>query len=453
MTSPRSSLLANSSMNLFDLPSLSQRMLGFLFLLESEDGIYASSKEEVYGCIFGRDSAITILKILRVVESKNSLTPTQKEHLLALCHKTLVTLIQTQGKKIMVESGEEPGKFVHEFRKKDYEELINRFKDWYIYPDGTFKNYNSLDSTPLVLLALFRFWQVTQNMEFVQTVLPAVQDGLRWIMDFGDRDNDYLLEYVFQKDKRYNGLKVQSWMDSLESVADIHGVLPPYPIAPVEVQGYAWLALKVWISFFSANKNFITGKSHFVEELLFFAQQMKKRFHETFMIKDQNLWYVAQVLDGEKRQIKTITANPLLLLWASFGDGNNKECILERKYIADVVKRGFASDMFEPDAGIRTMSTLSPTFRGGQDSYHNGSFWPFLNGLIWEGLETWGYFDEAEKLKIATLSSIEFFKTPIELYIKSGNGALLEYKNNVGQVSCRNQAWTAASILAMTVEH
>ena len=424
-------------------------MLDFLFQLESEDGIYASSKEDVYGCIFGRDSAITILKILRVVERKNVLTPEQENHLLTMCHTTLMTLVKTQGTKVIIESGEEPGKFVHEFRKKDYEELIDRFKGWYIYPNGEFKNYDSLDSTPLVLLALFRFWQVTQDTAFMQTILPAVQSGLRWIMEFGDPDNDYLLEYIFHKDRQYNGLKVQSWTDSVESIADVQGIIPPYPIAPVEVQGYAWLALKVWSSFFTIKENLFTDQVHFARELSFFAQQMKKRFQETFIIKDQNLWYAAQALDGKKRQVKTITANPLLLLRAYFTDEKGLESIIDTQYIPDMVKRGFASDMFESDAGIRTMSSLSPTFNPSRNSYHNGSFWPFLNGMIYEGLEAWGYFDEAVRLKKATLSAIEYFQTPIELYIKGQDGSLLEYKNEFGQVSCRNQAWTAASVLDM----
>lgn len=35
-----------------------------LLELATNDGINASGKDEIYGCIFGRDSALTILKIM-----------------------------------------------------------------------------------------------------------------------------------------------------------------------------------------------------------------------------------------------------------------------------------------------------------------------------------------------------------------------------------------------------
>ena len=102
-------------------------------------------------------------------------------------------------------------------------------------------------------------------------------------------------------------------------------------------------------------------------------------------------------------------------------------------------------DLFDQDAGIRTMSTLSETFNPTADSYHNGSFWPILNGMIYEGLVNFGYADPANRLKIASLSGLSHFQTPIELYIKDAQGNFIEYKNNRGQTSCKEQAWSAAA--------
>jgi hypothetical protein len=59
----------------------------------------------------------------------------------------------------------------------------------------------------------------------------------------------------------------------------------------------------------------------------------------------------------------------------------------------------------------------------------------------------WGYYIEAEKLKKASLIPLYFFGSAIELYIKNEKGEYLEYKNNLGQVSCREQAWSAAVAL------
>jgi glycogen debranching enzyme len=37
-----------------------------ILALETETGILASGRDELYGCIFGRDSLITALKLLRI---------------------------------------------------------------------------------------------------------------------------------------------------------------------------------------------------------------------------------------------------------------------------------------------------------------------------------------------------------------------------------------------------
>lgn len=403
--------------------------------LVSDDGINASGRDEVYGCTFGRDSALTILKILRV-HSKNP-----DPYLLEICKKALLGLIKLQGCEFNIESGEEPGKFIHEFRKDKYEHLINREKPWFLYPDGTLRNYDSIDSTPLVLIAIYKYWQITNDNEFLSTAIPSVEKGLNWIISFGDQDKDLFLEYSVHPLRTHGGLAVQSWTDSHESLLDQNGVMPKYPIAPVEVQGYAWLALKSWSDYYAS------GHPEFSIKLSSQAQKLKIKFNEHFIIKENNMIFAAQALDGDKNQIKTITGNPLLLLWSSYKGINGLESILDESYIIDFVKRGFTDDLFDPDAGIRTMSSLSTTFNPKQDSYHNGSFWPILNGLIFEGLVNWGFLLEANDLKQASLKPLYFFKTPIELYIKCQHGNFIEYLSSNGQRSCKVQAWSAAAAL------
>jgi len=435
-----------------DLSVLKTTIYNSLLELESEDGINASGKEEIYGCIFGRDSAITILKILKAVSNSSFPEGFEKERLLAMCKKTLLTLVRLQGSEVNIESGEEPGKFIHEYRKERFEHLVQSQTPWYIYADGQLKNYDSIDSTPLVLIALYRYWQVTGDEIFLLSVLDSVEKGLHWIMDYGDRDKDFLLEYEFSPIRTFGGLKVQSWTDSLESLLDSTGKMPLYPIAPVEAQGYAWLALKVWSEYFSSHKRQRLESKTFPKQLVQFAHGMKERFNDVFILKNGGLFFAAQALDGNKKQIKTITGNPLLLLWASYGVGERAVSIVHKEYVSDFVKRGFVSDLYDESAGVRTMSSESETFNAGQNSYHNGSFWPKLNGMIFEGLLRWGFHDEALRLKEASLRAIQFFGTPIELYVKGTDVPFLEYKNEFGQVSCRNQAWSAASVLDMLTE-
>lgn len=416
--------------------------------LSTEAGINASGKEGVYSCIFGRDSAKSILKILKAASRPSAKNYYDIQPLLEICKRGLLTLTALQGKETNIESGEEPGKGIHEYRPDNYERLLTiDVKPWYIYPDGKLRNYDSLDSTPLLLIALYRYWQVTGDNEFLLSVLPNVEAGLNWIISYGDRDKDQLLEYELPKDRKHGGIVVQSWTDSIESMLDKDGKFPLYPIAPVEVQGYAWLALKLWADFYSDESLNVSHTESFAHKLSQQAEVIKKRFNDTFLFKSDGLYFAAQALDGTKRQIQTVTGNPLLLLWATYNRDRKTEAILEEEVISDFVKRGFLPDMFEADAGIRTMSIKSPTFMPAQDSYHNGSFWPILNGMVHEGLVNWGYMEEAEKLREATLQPIKHFGSPIELYIKDEMKKYLLFKGPTGQESCINQAWSAAAAL------
>ena len=406
-----------------------------LLSLSTEEGIYASSRQEAYGCIFGRDSAITILKLLNVY-AKN-----HEPKVLDICRRTLLTLIGLQGKEYNVESGEEPGKFIHEFRKDNYERLIARKKPWFVYPDGTLKNYDSIDSTPLILIAIYNYWKSTGDVTFLLESLASVEMGLHWIMGDGDKDHDFLMEYEVHESRVSGGLVVQSWTDSFESMMRPDGTFPKYPIAPVEVQGIAWLALTMWSEYYA------TSNELFSRKLKKFTDNMKKSFTQNFIIQDSGVYFAAQALDGSKNKIATVTANPLVCLWATYEDGNIRESIIEDRFVDDFVKRAFLPDLFDEDAGIRTMSVLSPTYNAGTSSYHNGSFWPMLNGLIHEGLQRWGYEDRSNYLMQATLKPMHHFGFPIELYTKDEMGNYLEYESSRGKKGCRYQAWSAAAAL------
>src|SRR3990167_2803627 len=85
--------------------------------LSSDEGIYASARREVFGCVFGRDSAITIIKILKFLGRNIKEAEVDKAKLLDVCRRGIAALADLQGKEFNIESGEEPGKFIHEFRK------------------------------------------------------------------------------------------------------------------------------------------------------------------------------------------------------------------------------------------------------------------------------------------------------------------------------------------------
>ncbi len=430
-----------------DTDILKKNIYNCVLELATEEGINAPGKEDIYGCIFGRDSAITILKLLNVCENNTANNYIETQRLLGICKRGLQTLITLQGKKTNIESGEEPGKFIHEYRPDNYERVTQYSRPWYIYPDGVLRNYDSLDSTPLCLIAIYRYWSISRDDEFLFSALSAVEAGLNWIISYGDRDKDFLLEFELPSYREHGGLAVQSWTDSPESMMDINGNLPDYPIAPVEVQGYAWLALRLWADFYTDSTIHVSTSKRFARMLRLQARQLKKQFNRLFIFKEGRHYYAAQALDGHKNQIKTITGNPLLLLWAAYKKDEKVETIVRNSYISDIIRRALMDDMFDKDAGIRTMSTKAETFRPGRNSYHNGSFWPKLNGMSHEGLLNVGYYREADLLKWATLKPIHYFGSPIEVYVKDEGGKYCLYRNDHGEESCKRQAWSAAAAL------
>lgn len=406
--------------------------------LEDERGILASGREEIYGCIFGRDSLITSIKLLNVYES------TGDPYFLNLVRKVLVNLAQLQGREVNIESGEEPGKCIHEFRPKRHEHLTERsLQPWFVYPDNIMRNYDTVDATQLFLIATYRFWQQSKDEEFLRFMLPYVNRALDWVLIYGDSNCDGFIDYQLHPQRVHGGLVTQSWMDSAESVFHEDGSEITFPIAPVEVQAYTYLALRLWATHYASEGDpFMNARA---SELASRANKLKIAFNEIFISADENGLHIAAALDGRGRPLNSLRSSIGHCLWASLDavrDGI-EDSIVEDKYIPGLVARITSPDLFEEQGGVRTLSTRSIRFEA--NSYHNGSIWPHDNSIIAEGLEKFGFREEASRVRRAMLEAIHFFGSPVELYVFDG-----EYKEYVtphGQKACRNQAWAAASIL------
>ena len=414
------------------------RDLGFQTIkqLETDQGILASGRSELFGCIFGRDTLITSLKLLRVYKKTND------SELKRIVRKALINLAALQGREVNIESGEQPGKTIHEFRPDNHEHLTKYLsKPWYIYNDSAMRNYDTVDATSLFLIAVYRYWQYTKDDEFVAMLMPNILAAINWHFEYGDSNNDDFIDYQFSPKRTYGGLVTQNWMDSVESVFhETDGVLI-YPMAPVEVQAYAYLAYRLWARFFGLGHDPLSIKLNQK------AEKIKQAFNQKFVTQDPdgNI-YLAWKLDGEGVSFRSVRSNIGHVLWASMNiaDDGIVDCILDPQYIRAVVKRLMMRDMFEPKAGIRTLSTYSRNFK--PNSYHNGSIWPHDNSLIAEGFEIHGFSRESNQVKDAMLKAISNFKTPIELFVYI-DGHYANYCSAQGQEACKTQAWSAAAIL------
>ena len=150
---------------------------------------------------------------------------------------------------------------------------------------------------------------------------------------------------------------------------------------------------------------------------------------------------LAFAIDGAGRKLTVPRSSMGHVLWAA----SQRECVLEQKYVPALRKRLLARDLFVHKAGIRTLSSRSSRYD--PMSYHNGSIWPHDTAMLAEGLENFGFEEDAKAVRQALLRAYAHFRTPVELY--SWRRGLREYAPANGHRACRVQAWSVASLLAI----
>lgn len=146
--------------------------------------------------------------------------------------------------------------------------------------------------------------------------------------------------------------------------------------------------------------------------------------------------FVAQALDGSKRQVRAITSNPGHCLWMR---------ILDRPQATLVARRLVSPELFS-GWGIRTLSDQAVNFDA--CSYHNGSVWPFDTALAVAGMRQYGFAEEAERVARALFeASMKFpLRRPPELFCgdrREPGKPPHQYWN-----TCTPQLWSAAAMFS-----
>ena len=419
--------------------------------LITDEGIFASSSMGLsgrYHAYFGRDTIITTLLVLDAEQNhaKSEFTP--------IAAKAVWQLSNWQGQRNNPDNGEELGKIPHEIRTtpEQYQHLTaeltsNGQKSWYIDPsDNILKNWDSNDSTPLWIIAMCRLiksgW--IQNNEITQ---KRILSAINWCL-LNTAQYDGFSAFNHDSKRAWNGLFNQAWKDSHRAYLAYDSVnksclLPNHPIKDVWVNGIVWSAFKHGAEYIKINDEKLSDLLH--QE----ADKLKFKFNQPktgFLIHDSlSTYYFAEAIDGNNRIIEGISSDPAINLWATY-DG---ECIIENKYIPNVVKRIMMKDIFDPTSGVRIYSDKNTCFDNLE--YHRGpnTFWPFVSVLISQGLHNFGYKQESQQILTAILEGVSNFETCVELFIKNSEYEL--YKDpDSGQLSAKDQAWTAAGIYYAT---
>ena len=164
--------------------------------------------------IFGRDTLITSYQSMWVGPD--------------LAKGALSALAGFQGTEVNDFKDEEPGKILHEIRFGELTALGEK-------PHRPY--YGSVDSTPLWMIVLHEYWRWSGDDQTVRALEPNARRALEWMERYGDLDGDGYLEYATRSPQ---GLRTQSWKDSWNGLLFADGSVPEVPIAPAEVQGYAY---------------------------------------------------------------------------------------------------------------------------------------------------------------------------------------------------------------------
>jgi len=375
-----------------------------MYLLRQSFGKYKTVSAGVpwFSTLFGRDSIITSAQCLM-------LNP-------QIAKETLLLLAAYQGKTLDDWREEEPGKILHELRLGE----MARCQE---IPHTPY--YGTVDATPLWLILYAEYYSWTHDQETLDDLWINAIAAMDWI-DRHLEKTGYLT--YFRKSKR--GISNQGWKDSGDCIVNRKGELANGAIALCEVQAYVYAA-KIRLAEIAKIKQRFDLASTWLEE----AQDLKTRFNRDFWLEDAD--YCALALDGEGKQVDSITSNPGQCL--HFG-------IFTLEKAHSVAGRLQAPDMFN-GWGIRTLSSLSPAYN--PMGYHTGSVWPHDNGMIAMGVRSLGLIEQSLELFQALFNMISHqpYIRPPELfcgYEKNGDKTPIQYP-----VACSPQAWATGSIFQM----
>jgi glycogen debranching enzyme len=315
--------------------------------------------------LFGRDTLITSLQTLWVGAG--------------LARGALHLLGALQGRWVDDFRDEEPGKILHEVRSGELTRLGEK-------PHSPY--YGTADATPLWLILLSEYWRFTGQDAFVLERWDKVLAALAWIDRYGDRDGDGYVEY---QTRSREGLGNQCWKDSWDGVQFADGAIPYLPIATAEIQGYVYDA-KMRVAELARR---LRGDSELAERLEREARELYARFNVDFWSEERGGYYVVG-LDGDKRQIDTLTSNIGHLLWSG---------IVPAERAAHVARHLMSDAMFS-GWGVRTLSTDARGYN--PIGYHVGTIWPHDNSIVALGLARAGFRDEANRIAVAQLEAAAF---------------------------------------------
>lgn len=391
--------------------------------LVTEDGRIFASQDVKFHHYFGRDTMFTASFI---ADTYHQTRNKQNQILFEKAKKAVLTFWDFQTKE---------GKIPHEIKPFEGNENDPLYKQGFYYKEGNFLvNNESIDATPLTLITTAAY--IKDDKKEIDRLKPQIIKALLWMVTNMDAHSGWLSYFP-----NFKGLICQGWMDSYWGVTDEKGNVPEGPIALVEVQAYVWKALLVWA-------DLLDQETVETLQLRIVANNLRERFHKAFLTDvllpgGERRKYFAHAIDGNKKQIDTMSINPGLCLWATYGN----EPFIKKEYIDDLIAVITSKHLFHEKGGIRTFSVEEPTFD--PEYYHSGKhvFWPFATGLVAQGIIALGesYYDSGRSIMMANLRSMLHFQSFVEHFILKEEDETYLLNPHGINANCNNQTWTVAA--------
>ena len=288
--------------------------------------------------------------------------------------------------------------------------------------------YGSVDATPLFLILLDEYHRWSGDDALVRSLETNARDALAWIENSGDADGDGYVEYA--RRNLASGLVNQCWKDSWNSIQFRDGRLAGGPIALCEIQGYVYdaqrrsarLARDVW------------GDPVLAQRLERRAADLRTSFRRDFWMPERGCHALG--LDGDKRQVDSLTSNIGHLLWSG---------LLDDDVAAETCERLVDPQLYS-GWGVRTLGSREAGYN--PLGYHTGTVWPHENSLIVAGLARYGHHEAATRIASSILAAAPYFEHRLP-EVFAGYPAHLTSVPVAFPTASRPQAWAAGAPLLL----
>ena len=374
-----------------------------LLTTELPTGPYPYAGIPWFSTPFGRDAIVTALQMLWLDPS--------------LAHGVLTFLAQNQAKETSPFQDAAPGKIMHETRKGEMAALRE-------LPFG--KYYGGVDTTPLFVMLAGAYATRTGDLSLIDELWPSLRAAMSWIEGDGDSNKDGFVDYARGAE---SGLANQGWKDSHDSAFHADGTEARGPIALVEVQGYAYAALRAMADLAERR-----GEVDDAAAWRARGETLRAAVEDRFWLED--LGYYALALDGGGRPCSVRGSNVGHLLFAGLPTSERAE-----RVIAQLIAPPFNSGW-----GIRTLASGEVRFN--PMSYHNGSIWPHDTALCTAGLARYGERGGVVRLMSGIFEAAVKFEMRLpELFCgfsRTAGEAPVAYP-----VACLPQAWSSGAVFMM----